>query len=122
MIVLMLYTIVSLITCIWMMRGSILANYWFFQVMLHIVFPGRCCIVSTCFFGKSQYVASNLPGDWLLCEPEKMFEEYSESAAASAWNARKAGPHLCDESYIHLHVGHFLGGNVGKCFTHESLK
>ena len=74
------------------------------------------------FFGKSQYVASNLPGDWLLCEPEKMFEEYSESAAASAWNARKAGPHLCDESYIHLHVGHFLGGNVGKCFTHESLK
>ena len=50
MIVLMLYTIVSLITCIWTMRGSILVNYfWFFQVMLHIVFPGRCCIVSTCF-------------------------------------------------------------------------
>ena len=64
------------------------------------------------FFGKSQYVATNLTGEWLLCEPEKVFEEYSESAAVSAWNARKTGPHLCDESYIHLHVGHF----GGKCW------
>ena len=70
------------------------------------------------FVGESPDDARNLPGDWLLCEPEKVFEEYSESAAVSAWKC-KAGANdtLPDESYGGLHK---LGCTLNRWFIREN--